>query len=71
MRINGETEIFECGHQQNEIKKEKLRRPCFEIFVKIPNNPEPEKVFYVISVGLKNRYKERDKRKKVEWHDGC
>lgn len=28
MKINGETDIFKCGHQQNEENVEKLGRSC-------------------------------------------
>ncbi|KAA3484742.1 hypothetical protein EPI10_006808 [Gossypium australe] len=56
--------------EDNDEHKEKLGRQCFGIFVKIPNYLELGKVFPTVSVGRKSKFRKRDKRRKVEWHDG-
>ncbi|KAA3480285.1 hypothetical protein EPI10_020733 [Gossypium australe] len=70
MNINGETEIFKCGHQQSEENRRKLREHCNEISILQPNYPESRDVLFVTSTSRNNRFKERGKQKKVEWHDG-
>ncbi|KAA3464070.1 Integrase, catalytic core [Gossypium australe] len=33
LKINGEIEIFKCGHNQNEENREKLGKPCYELTI--------------------------------------
>ncbi|MFQ6663863.1 hypothetical protein Gotur_031196 [Gossypium turneri] len=67
MEINGEIETFKCGNLQNEGCEEKLRNKCYEISVNIPNDLDSGNVYYVINIGRKRKFKERDKQSTVQF----
>ncbi|MBA0789647.1 hypothetical protein Gotri_028142 [Gossypium trilobum] len=67
MKINGEIETFKCGHQLSEEGRRKSREHCKELFI---SNPlELRDILPLTLTSRKNKCKERDKQKKVEWYD--
>ncbi|KAA3483596.1 Retrovirus-related Pol polyprotein from transposon opus [Gossypium australe] len=69
MKINGETETFRCGSYQSEESRRKQGERCHYIFTFESNCPEFKDTLDVINVGLKSRYKEGCKWRRMKGHD--
>ncbi|KAA3453202.1 Retrovirus-related Pol polyprotein from transposon opus [Gossypium australe] len=68
MKINGETEIFNCGYQLNQEERRILGEHCKKLF--ISNVPKSIGMLPFMNAERINKFKEWDKWAKVEWHNG-
>ncbi|KAA3474213.1 hypothetical protein EPI10_024523 [Gossypium australe] len=69
MKINSEIEVFKCDHQLSEEESwKKLGEHCKNIY--ISNILGSKDTLPLIRTDRINRFKEMDKQKNVEWHDG-
>lgn len=66
VKIKGKSETYNVGALQNQGYKKHLGPPGYKIFINVVNTLNLKKVFLVISVGRKSKFKEWDKRRKVE-----
>ncbi|KAA3462831.1 oligopeptide transporter 4-like [Gossypium australe] len=68
MKINGETETFKYGYQLNEENRRKLWEHCKNL--SIFDVPKSREMLHFMDTERLNRFKERDKRARPEWHNG-